>query len=101
MIVLIFYVYLLKNKNEAINMFQIFLNEVENQFNRKIKRLHSDRGMEYDADEFIKLYNSYGIILEKTILYSLKMDGKVERKNITYSELVVAILLKSRAVSHW
>ena len=68
MIVLIFYVYLLKNKNEAINMFQIFLNEVENQFNRKIKRLCSDRGMKYDSDKFIKLSNSYGIIYEKTTL---------------------------------
>ena len=29
------------------------------------------------------------------------MNGKVERKNRTYTELLVAILLSSRAASHW
>ena len=77
-------VYLLRNKSEAIDMFKIFLNEFENQFNRNIKRLCSDRGMEYDSEDFIKLYNSYGIIHEKIAPYSSKMNGKAERKNRTY-----------------
>lgn len=43
------FVYLMKNKSEAFDMFKNFLNEIENQFNRKIKRLRSDRGTEYDS----------------------------------------------------
>ena len=56
------FVYLMKTKDEAFDMFKIFLNEVENQFNRKIKRLRSDKGSEYDSKNFIALYNSTGII---------------------------------------
>ena len=57
--------------------------------------------MEYDSNEFIKLYNSYGIIHEKPTLYFLEMNGNVERKNRTYFELVVTILLNLGVVSHW
>jgi hypothetical protein len=39
------YVYLLKTKDEALDYFQIYKAEVENQLERKIKRLRSDRGV--------------------------------------------------------
>ena len=45
-------VYLLKNKSDAFENFQIFLKEVENQFGRKIKRIRSDRGREYESSAF-------------------------------------------------
>jgi hypothetical protein len=41
------YVYLLKSKDEALNFFKIYKAEAENQLDRKIKRLRSDRGGEY------------------------------------------------------
>ena len=40
--------YLLKSKNEAIEKFGLYKNEVENQLNKKIKVLRSDRGGEYE-----------------------------------------------------
>ena len=40
------YVYLLRSKDEALEMFQHFKNEVENQLDRKIKVIRSDRGGE-------------------------------------------------------
>ena len=40
-------VYLLSSKDEAEDMFIKFKAEVENQINKKIKRLRSDRGGEY------------------------------------------------------
>lgn len=95
------FVYLMKNKSEAFDMFKIFLNETENQFNRKIKRLHSDRGTEYDSTPFIEFYKTHGIIHEKTAPYSPEMNNKAERKNRTLTELVVAILLNSGAASYW
>ena len=42
-------VYLLKNKSHAFEKFQDFLKEVENQFDRKIKRIRSDGGHEYES----------------------------------------------------
>ena len=40
------YVYLLKSKDEAIEKFALYKKEVENQLNRKIKILRSDKGGE-------------------------------------------------------
>ena len=41
--------YLLKSKDETIEKFVLYKNEVENQFNKKIKVLSSDRGGEYES----------------------------------------------------
>ena len=43
------YVYLLKSKDEAIEMFKHYKNEVENQLSKKIKAIRSDRGGEYES----------------------------------------------------
>ena len=43
------YVYLRKSKNDAIDKFVLYKNEVENQLNKKIKVLRSDRGGEYKS----------------------------------------------------
>ena len=45
-------IYLLINKSDAFEKFQDFLKEVENQFGRKIKRIRSDRGHEYESSAF-------------------------------------------------
>jgi hypothetical protein len=47
------YVYLLKTKYEAFNYFKAYKAEVENQLERKIKRLRSDRGGEYFSNVFM------------------------------------------------
>ena len=41
------YVYLMKHKDQAFQMFKIYKSEVENQKGKKIKILRSDRGGEY------------------------------------------------------
>ena len=43
------YMYLLKSKDEEIEKFVLYKNEVENQLNKKIKVLRSDRGGEYES----------------------------------------------------
>ena len=63
------YVYLLRSKDEALEMFQHFKNEVENQLDRKIKVIRSDRGGEYEAP-FGDFCSQYGIIHQTTAPYS-------------------------------
>ena len=41
------YIYLMKHKFETFEKFKEFQSEVENQLNKKIKHLRSDRGGEY------------------------------------------------------
>ncbi|CAJ2678824.1 unnamed protein product [Trifolium pratense] len=91
----------LHNKSDAFDMFKVFVNEVENQFNTKIKRFRSDRGTEYNSSLFNEFYKQHGIIHETTAPYSPEMNGKAERKNRTLTELVVAIMLNSGAAAHW
>ena len=47
-----YYVYLLNTKYEALHYFKIYKAEVENQLEKKIKQLRSDRGGEYFSSEF-------------------------------------------------
>ena len=88
------YVYLLKSKDEALEKFILYKNEVENQLNRRIKRLRSDRGGEYETpigDYCAK----YGIVHEVTAPYSPQSNGVAERKNRTLKEMMNAMLLSS------
>jgi len=74
------YVYLMKNKSEALDMFKIFVKEIENQFNKRIKRYRSDRGTEYLSHTSNEYYKEHRIIHETTAPYSLEMNGKAEKK---------------------
>ena len=88
------YVYLLKSKDEAIEKFAMYKNEVENQLNKKIKRVRSDRGGEY-IEPFGALCAQYGIIHETTPPYSPQSNGVAERKNRTLKEMMNAMLISS------
>ena len=72
------YVYLLRSKDEAIEKFVLYKNEVENQLNKKIKVLRSDRGGEYESP-FVNIYVQHGIIHENITPYSPQSNGVVER----------------------
>ena len=71
-------VYLLRNKDEAMDAFIKYKSEVENQISKKIKRLRSDRGGEYESNPFNTFYEEHGIIHETTPSYSLKSNGVAE-----------------------
>ena len=88
------YVYLLKSKDEAIEKFILYKNEVENQLNRKIKELRSDRGGEYQAP-FSEFCAQHGIVHKVTAPYSPQQNGVAERKNRTLKEMMNAMLLSS------
>nr|ABF94929.1 retrotransposon protein, putative, Ty1-copia subclass [Oryza sativa Japonica Group] len=82
------YVYLLKTKDEALDYFKIYKAEVENQLDRKIKRLRSDRGGEFFSNEFDLFCEEHGIIHERTPPYSPESNGIAERKNRTLTDLI-------------
>ena len=86
------YVYLLQTKDEALDYFKIYKAEVENQLERKIKRLRSDRGGEYFSKLFDEFCEEHGIIHERTPPYSPQSNGVAERKNRTLTDLVNAML---------
>jgi hypothetical protein len=70
----------MKNKSDALDMFKIFVKEIETQFNKRIKRFRSDRGTEYLSHMSNEYYKELGIIHETTAPYSLEMNGKWKEK---------------------
>ena len=95
------YIYLLKTKDEALDYFKIYKAEVENQLERKIKRLRSDRGGEYFSNVFDLFCKEHGIIHERTPPYSPQSNGVAERKNRTLTDLVNAMLETAGLSKEW
>ena len=88
------YVYLMRSKDEAVEKFALYKTEVENQLNKKIKILRSDRGGEYEAP-FAQICAENGIIHQTTAPYSPEQNGVAERKNRTLKEMMNAMLISS------
>ena len=68
--------------------------EVENQLNKKIKVLRSDRGDEYELS-FADLYAQNEIIHETITPYLPQSKGVAEQKNHTLKEMMNATLINS------
>ena len=71
------YLYLLKSKDKVIENNVLYKNEVENQLNKKIIVLRSDRDGEYELS-FIDFCAQHGIIHETITPYSPQSNGVVE-----------------------
>lgn len=56
-----FYIYFLRNKDDAIEYFKIHKNEFGTQLNKKIKAVRSDKGGEYDST-FKQFCSQYRIV---------------------------------------
>ena len=88
------YVYLLNSKDEVVDAFKQYKNEVENQLNLKIKMIQSDRGGEYESP-FAEICLEYSIIHQTTAPYTPQSNGFAERKNRTLKEMMNALMIKS------
>lgn len=89
------HLYLIKSKDEVINKFKIYKAEVENQLEKKIKILRSDRRGEYTSHELRQFCKEHGIIHELTAPYTPQSNGVAERKNRTLMDMVNSMLINS------
>jgi transposase InsO family protein len=95
------YVYLMKTKDEALHYFKIYKAEVENQLEKKIKRLRSDRREEYFSYDFSEFCVVHGIIHERTPPYSPQSNGIAERKNRILTNLANAMMETAGVSKEW
>ncbi|GJS23807.1 reverse transcriptase domain-containing protein [Tanacetum coccineum] len=91
------YVYLINTKDEALNMFKTYKAEVENQLDKKIKILRSDRGGEYESNDFAEFCSTFGIVHQTTAPYTPQQNGVAERKNRTLKNMINSMLITSGA----
>ena len=89
------YVYLLHSKDEALNSFKTYKAEVENQLEKKIKVIRSDRGGEYESAAFSDFCAQNGIVHQTTAPYTPQQNGVAERKNRTLKEMINSMLNSS------
>ncbi|KAL0295193.1 UNVERIFIED_CONTAM: Retrovirus-related Pol polyprotein from transposon TNT 1-94 [Sesamum radiatum] len=86
------YVYLMSYKSEAFGRFKEYRLEVENQTNRKIKALRSDRGGEYLSGEFIDYLKENEILSQWTPPGTPQLNGVAKRRNRTLLDMVRSMM---------
>ncbi|KAL0373260.1 UNVERIFIED_CONTAM: Retrovirus-related Pol polyprotein from transposon TNT 1-94 [Sesamum radiatum] len=86
------YVYLMRYKSETFGRFKEYRLEVDNQTNRKIKALRSDRGGEYLSGEFIDYLKENGILSQWTPPGTPQLNGVAERRNRTLLDMVRSMM---------
>jgi len=86
------WVYLMNEKSEVENLFKLFYNMVENQFQTKIGILHSDNGTEYFNQCLRNFLEEKGIQHQSTCSDTPQQNGIAERKNKHLLEVTRAIM---------
>lgn len=89
------YVYLMKNKSESFEKFKEYKNEVENQLDKKIKALRTDRGGEYLSIEFSTFLKECGIVPQLTPPGTPQWNGVSERRNRTLLDMVRSMMCQT------
>jgi len=87
------WVFLMKNRSELFSIFQIFYNEIKNQFRISIRILRSDNGREYLSHSFKNCMASHGILHQTSYAYTPQQNGVAERKNRHLVETTHTILI--------
>ncbi|KAK4835556.1 hypothetical protein QYF36_011335 [Acer negundo] len=96
------YVYLMRHKSDAFDMIKAFKAEVENQLEKHIKILRSDRGGEYLSGEFQQYLIDNGIVSQFSAPGTPQQNGVAERRNRTLLEMVRSMLSYSTLpISFW
>jgi hypothetical protein len=86
------WVYLMKEKSEAFEIFKNFKVLVENESGCMILSLRTDRGGEYTSNEFNEFCKVHGVKRQLTAAYTPQQNGVSERKNRTLLNIVRSIL---------
>ncbi|KAK8556152.1 hypothetical protein V6N12_002565 [Hibiscus sabdariffa] len=85
------YIYLMRHKSEALEKFKEFKNEVQNQHDKSIKALRSDRGRVYLSQDFDELLKECGIVSQLTPPGTPQWNGVSERRNRTLLDMVIEL----------
>ena len=75
------WVIFLMNKSDTFNKFYEWFNLINNKYNKRIKYLRTDNGLEFCNNKFKHFCSIYGIQHQLTVPYSPQQNGKVERLN--------------------
>lgn len=89
------FVSFLQEKSAVIDVFRSFMATVENQTEKKIKRIRSDNGTEFVNEVMRDVCTKAGIIHETSVPYTPQQNGVAERANRTLVERARCMLSDS------
>jgi transposase InsO family protein len=87
--------FFIKHKLDVFNTFKEWKIMIENQSGKRIKKLHTDNGLEFCSREFDSLCKSEGIARHYTVSGTPQQNGIAERMNRTILEKVCYMLSSS------
>jgi len=73
--------YFLKHKSDVFSKFLQFVKMSGRQTGNKVCRIRSDRGLEFNNEQFRQYINKEGIIQEFNSPYTPEQNGRIEREN--------------------
>ena len=86
------WVYFLVEKSEALNFFKYFKTMVEKETGLFVKCFRTDRGGEFNSNEFNDFCKQSGIKRQLTTAYTPQQNGVAKRKNRTVMNVVRSML---------
>ena len=90
------WIYMMKRKDEVLDIFLEWKNMVENKTRKKIKILRSDNGGEYTSDPFFKVCKKEEITWQFNVRHSPQQNEIVERLNRTLLDKVRCMLSQAK-----
>ncbi|MBW0572671.1 hypothetical protein O181_112386, partial [Austropuccinia psidii MF-1] len=86
----------LRAKSGAAEHVMHWIAQFERLTSKKIKRLQSDNGGEFNSRVMEEFLRKEGIVHEKTIPYDHHQNGKIERTNRTLAEAARSMLIQAK-----
>jgi hypothetical protein len=86
------WIYFMKEKSSALDLFKKFKVLVENESGCVIQCLRTDRGGEFTSNDFNMFCSDHGIKRQLTAAYTPQQNGVAERKNRTLMDMVRSML---------
>lgn len=93
------WLYTLKLKSEALDVFKRFKVLIEKESDKSIKILRTDGGGEYTSKDFEAFCTSQGIVHEVTAPYTPQHNGLAERRNRTLLDMARS-MIKQKKLPH-
>ena len=75
------WIYLLREKWEVASILQKFINMAKTQFEKNVKIVRSDNGLEFTSGPMLQFYSEKGIIHQTSCVDTPQQNGRVERKH--------------------
>ena len=94
------WIFFLSSKDQVLEKFKLFHQEVEHLSSFKIGTLRIDNGGEYTSKAFYSYCTSYGILRQLSQPYTLQQNGIAERKNRSILDIVRCLLADKEVPSH-